>query len=458
MAKMLALREYQTKGVELFGKLAHPPRHFFTWDMGAGKTIGAFSVAQRYGRKTVLIVCPAIVRGTWLREIQTHWPEAKAATITCGSSVKLPKKKLAERAEAEKADIQIVSYDLLPTIKAEGWDMVIIDEFHNLRSAKSRQSRMVRSLFAANPKAWALGLSGTPIPNEAQQLWNPVNTFFPCMWGKMRKGFQTPWVFLSRFCQKEENEYGVRFFGIRDENRERLEAEFGLVSYRVTQADFAKYLPPLYVSPMHLDETKDPVKLAVEWYESVKDECAHVGIYTHLRQTAKDIAGAIGSTNLLTNVFQITGEVDSASRDLILETCRNSSKSVIVGTTHALKEGISLSFQKAALVAEWTTAVDEVTQFIARFARQDSTCNAPTRVQFVVQPNDTSKAEVLARRIADIQSLIKPSRADNLAADTFAPVEMSEESFQSELSRLIQSQQKRSALWSPGEDDDEDEE
>lgn len=452
MAKPLALRGYQQHGIEIFGKLANPPRHFFTWDMGAGKTIGAISVAKTYGRKNVLIVCPAIVRGTWLRELERHWPEVDAAGITVGRKVKLSKAKSLDRDLAYAASIQVVSYDLLPNVEAQGWDMIIVDEFHNLRSCNSKQSKMMRHLFAANPDAWALGLSGTPIPNEAQQLWNPVNTFFPHMWGRFSGTFRTPWSWLNKFCQKEVNEYGTRFYGLKEESREILEREFGKVSYRVVQADFAKFLPPLFVEPMHLDEAKDPVKLAVEWYDSIKDECPHVGIYTHYRQTAIDIANAIKGS------VCITGIMHSSQRDQILSESRTKERSMIVGTTHALKEGISLSFQKAALVVEWVTAVDEVTQFIARFARQDSQSIAPTRVQFVIQPNDQSRAEILAMRIANIQSIVQSSRADGLAADTFAAVEMTDEAFQSELSRLVSSQQKRSALWSPGEDDDDDDE
>ncbi|HST79339.1 MAG TPA: SNF2-related protein [Verrucomicrobiae bacterium] len=452
MAQELILRGYQQHGIELFGKLAHPPRHFFTWDMGAGKTIGAFSIAQTYTRKRVLIVCPAIVRGTWLREIGKHWPHVKASAITVGRNRALSKKQAALREEAYACDVQVISYDLLPHVEAEGWDLIIVDEFHNLRNPSSKQSKMMRALFRANPDAWAIGLSGTPIPNEAQQLWNPVNTFFPQMWGKISKTFRTPWAFLSRFCEVEQNEYGTRFFGLKEENRDRLEQEFGKVSFRVVQADFAKYLPPLFVEPLHLDQAKDTVALALEWYESVKDECPHMGIYTHLRATAEAIAAAIPGA------FLITGKITPATRDIALAEMRGMSSSVLVGTTHALKEGISLSFQKAALVVEWTTAVDEVTQFIARFARQDSTCQMPTRVQFVVGPTDHGRAEVLSQRIENIQKLVKPSRADGLAADTFAAVEMSDESFQSELSRLIESQQRRAALWSAEEDDDDGDE
>jgi hypothetical protein len=131
-------------------------------------------------------------------------------------------------------------------------------------------------------------------------------------------------------------------------------------------------------------------------------------------------------------------------------------RSVIVGTTHALKEGISLSFQKTALVVEWTTAVDEVVQFIARFARQDSVGNTPTLVQFVVGPSDESRCDILRARMDSINSVIKASKTSEVAAEVFVEREMTDDEFQAELNRLVQSQEKRSNLWAPTEDDEDD--
>lgn len=447
----LVLREYQEAGVKVFGELAQPARFFFAWDMGAGKTLGAIAVARHHSRRKCLVVCPAIVREVWAREITKHWPEVRVGVITVGRQRQgLSVKKMTERDLALTADVQVVSYDLLGAVEATGWDMIIVDEFHNLRSPGSKQSKSIRKLFRLNPMAWGLGLSGTPIPNEAKQLWNPVDTFFPNRWGKPSRPGSEPFHFVNRYCQKDTNEYGIRFHGLRPDRREELAERFASISMRVVQADFAKYLPPLFVESLPVQSSSDPLKIAKEWLASLGDEVEHVGIYTHLRSTASQICNAVGGT-------YITGDIAAGTRDQLLADCRAKPRSIVVGTTHALKEGVSLSFQKAALIVEWTTEVAQVVQFVGRFARQDSKSIAPTRVQFVVGPNDISRAEVLAERIEAIQSVVKASRADKAAAEVFQPIEMSEEAFQSELSRLIQTQEKRAKLWSAGEDDDDDE-
>lgn len=447
----LVLREYQEAGVKIFGELPSPARFFFAWDMGAGKTLGAISVARAYSRTKCLVVCPAIVREVWAREIAKHWPSVTVGVITASRQRKaLTVKKRAELDLALTADVQIVSYDLVGKIDGKGWDMIIVDEFHNLRNPGSKQSKSVRKLFRLNPEAWGLGLSGTPIPNEAKQLWNPVDTFFPGKWGKPNRADTEPYTFVHRYCIRETNEYGIRFYGLKPEKREELAEKFGEISMRIVQADFAKYLPPLFVDSLPVSGVIDPVKLTKEWLEGLGDEIEHVGIYTHLRETAAKIAKAVGGT-------YITGDITASQRDFLLQECRDKPRSIVVGTTHALKEGVSLSFQKAALIVEWTTEVAGVVQFIGRFARQDSQSIAPTRVQFVVGPNDTSRAEVLSERIEAIQSVVKASRADNCAAEVFKAHDMSEEDFQAELSRLIKTQEKRTSLWSAGEDEDEDE-
>lgn len=449
---MLKLRGYQQRALEIFAELPKPARYFLAWDMGAGKTLAAITIARTFDRERTLVVCPAIVRENWVRELHRHWPGASVGNITLGRSRKQVTRAQAKAREyAYGADVQVVSYDLLGEVRAEGWDFIVVDEFHNLRSCTSVQSKRVRQLFAVNPDAWAVGLSGTPIPNEASQLWNPVDTFFPGMWGRQTKKGFVPFRWCQRFCKKEASDYGAgfRFYGLREDRRAELEGLFSKVSQRVTQAEFAQYLPDLFVEPLHVDIEPDPVAIARQWYAGVGDQVAHVGIYCHLKQTARNIVQALGGT-------LITGDMTASMRDGHLSRLAAEERSLIVGTTHALSVGVSLSFQKAALVTEWTTDMADVTQFIGRFARQDSTSAAPTRVQFVVGPNDVSRAETLARRLDESQGVVGASRPDTAAASVFAPIEMGDAAFEAELKKIAAAQEVRSNLWAGDEDDDQD--
>jgi hypothetical protein len=290
-------------------------------------------------------------------------------------------------------------------------------------------------------------LSGTPIPNEAKQLWNPVDIFFPERWYKQtRKGYE-PWPFVNRFCYVEDTGYGSRFFGLREERRAELERKFAEISQRVVQADFAQYLPPLFVEQLPVKNWKSAVDIAVEWYEANRHLSPHIGIYTHLRDTAAQIAAQL-------NGDLITGEMAPSVRDELLTRNASIPSSLIVGTYHSLNQGISLSFQKQALVLEFSSEYAKMAQFCTRFARQDSTSQAPTRVDIAVGPNDVTKAETLARRIDEINSVIKKSKAAE-ALETVFDTEQSDEDFMEEIHELAALAAVRANLWSGAEDDDD---
>lgn len=466
----LALRPYQTQAVTHFFDRPFPQRMFFAWEMGAGKTIAAIECAKRdaLSKATMaradgrlpehyrlLVICPAIVRPMWSRELKKAFGDFYVGAIVWSPNAALPKHAQASRAVVYNRPIKVVSYELCGFIENGPWDFIIIDEVHNLRKATSIQSKRVRAKVAANPEVLCLGLSGTLIPNEAKQLWNPVDTFFPGAWGEPKRTGDGSWAFESEFCIREESSYGVNYHGLREDRRARLENRLAPLCSRVTQSDFAAYLPPLFIEPLFQDDVPDAVKVAKKWYAEVSESTAHLGIYCHLRETVEKISKALNVYN--STYFVITGDMPVEQRDRKLEECRQSSRSLIIGTTHALNEGVSLSFQKAALVVEWTTSVDQTLQFMGRFARQDSTNNAPTNVQYVVGPNDVGRADKIRQRIESINAVLKAGEAERRAENLFRPYEMSEDAFAAEVSRLCKGVAKRGNLWASENDEEEDE-
>lgn len=451
------LRPYQTQVVKEFLDKPEPQRMFFAWEMGAGKTLAAITCAQETAkllgsdRFRLLVICPAIVRPMWERELVKAFGEDYVGAIKWSTNAALPKHAVARRAVVYNRPIKVTSFELCGFVENGPWDFMIIDEVHNLRKATSIQSKRVRAKIAANPDVRCLGLSGTLIPNEAKQLWNPVDTFFPGAWGEPKKTGDGSWAFESEFCYREESSYGVNYHGLREDKRARLEAKLAPLVSRIVASDFASFLPPLFVEPLFADEIPDPIKMAKKWFAEISESVTHVGIYCHLRETAKKIFEVLN--NPWANAVLITGDMPVEMRDRRLEECRQSSKSLIVGTTHALNEGVSLSFQKAALVSEWTTSVDQTLQFIGRFARQDSTNNAATNVHYIVGPNDVGRADKIRARIESINAVLTAGESERRAENLFRPYEMSEDAFAAEVSRLCAGVAKRGNLW--GDDDDE---
>lgn len=446
-------RPYQTEAISKWLHTPQPHRYILAHSPGAGKSFTSLLCMRDAYVERLLIVCPALVRENWKREV-LRTLNYDPGVIRWGRHRKLSKKEAAIREHEYKAQIVIVSYDLLGDVDAN-WDGIILDEAHCLRNPLSQQSKTVRALLLHNVDAHAIALSGTLIPKEAKQIFGLVDSLVPGYFGKRSRVGDVGYNFLNKYCNKTVNAYGTIFHGLKESAAPALEQKLLGVCHRVTGQDFAQYLPPLFVQPLHTDSDRlADIDFAAQWVAHRIADTPHIGIYTHLRQTAYDIADHLSRAHK--NVITITGQDSAKQRDDYLECAKDAESSIIVGTTHALNQGLSLSFQKAALIVEWTTSPAEVIQFIGRFARQDSVSNAPTNVEFIVGPNDVGRSERLVQRISDINKLLAPGTAEEHAQTVFQTVEQSEDEFEASVAQLIDGVAKRAILWGADDDDEDD--
>jgi superfamily II DNA or RNA helicase len=422
------LRPYQLEAIQKFTSTASPHKLLLSHEMGAGKTFTAIKAAQTVGAQNILVVAPAIVRLAWGRELADVFPRRAVGLIRNGRECKLGKYNDWLRKAAYASNIQVVSFDLLGHISVGPWDMIIIDEIHNLRDPLSRQSRLVRSLLKRNTQSHILGLSGTLIPNEIKNLWNPLDTFWPNQFGRPSRTGNVSYAFLNKYCYADVGYAGrVRHFGFKPERHRELKQLIAPLIHEATYKDFAQYLPPLFVEPLYVASAKkETTRTALEWILTRVPDVTHIGLFTHLRRTARELRQMIAKIRDIP-VFVITGEDSTEARDKMLTQARNMPRAILISTTHALNEGISLSFLKAALVTEWVTAMDQMLQFLGRFARQDSTSTTPTRVEFIVKPDDMSRAELISERIAAKNALLRTGRAEASAAALFQEREITQD-------------------------------
>lgn len=146
-------------------------------EMGVAKTIQAVIAALESGAKKILIVCPASVKINWEREINTF---DENTCIIDG-----------RRWNSDK--FTIINYDLLKNFHTIGdgknepgepiiqlsrelvyskFDLVIIDEAHNLRNKNSIRGEIMNELCVKYniPKVWLL--TGTPVANKPKDFFN----------------------------------------------------------------------------------------------------------------------------------------------------------------------------------------------------------------------------------------------------------------------------------------------
>ena len=195
-------------------------------EVGLGKTIEA-GLALNYvidsGAKKILIVLPATLRKQW--EIELDEKFGLKAAILDRMSVEKDYYSMKSWIEKPKElRIIITSYDYssklikrFPNIK---WDLVIIDEAHNLRNVFHGTKR-ARRLYESTEGIPKLLLTATPLQNSLSDLHGLVSFIDPRIFGPEK-------VFNARY--------------IDGQDYKELKQELLPVLYRTLRKDVGKYM------------------------------------------------------------------------------------------------------------------------------------------------------------------------------------------------------------------------
>jgi SWI/SNF-related matrix-associated actin-dependent regulator 1 of chromatin subfamily A len=147
-------------------------------DMGLGKTYQSIVAALEVDAKKVLVICPASVKISWQREIESF---DQKAIIVSGS--KWP----------EVGRFTVINFDILknfhtigePTkdkngnfnphnrnIVNEKYDLVIIDEAHKIKDHKTQRGQIANEIALTYGIERVWELTGTPIANRPMDFFN----------------------------------------------------------------------------------------------------------------------------------------------------------------------------------------------------------------------------------------------------------------------------------------------
>lgn len=187
-------------------------------EQGLGKTRQGIVTCKAYGAKKILVVCKASLRGNWLAEYQRCAPEL---------SVELLRGPVPYEVSAQ---VSIIAFDSLSTwadgLVQEGFDALIIDESHYIKSAGSDKNPVQRTRAALKISeeirrrlGLVILLTGTPVLNRPIELITQLQ----CI-GRLREIAPRPrknpedersWEFAFKFayCGPTHNGHGYEFKG-----------------------------------------------------------------------------------------------------------------------------------------------------------------------------------------------------------------------------------------------------
>lgn len=198
---MTQLFPYQQTGAEW---LSTRRRALLGDQMGLGKSVQAVEAASIAGARKMAVVCPAIARVNWRREV--------------------------DRWALYGMDLKVESYDMLARYKElrDEWarwrpDVLVIDEGHYLKSPDSRRTKSIYGPYCRGDglvrcagAAWVL--SGTLTPNNAAELFPHLRASFP----EALPGTGSYADFLNRYTHWEPTPHGPKV--IHNKNLPELRA------------------------------------------------------------------------------------------------------------------------------------------------------------------------------------------------------------------------------------------
>ena len=258
----------------------------FWHDVGLGKTLTALYTARLWGCKKVFVVCPNSVRWTWQEEAAKHFHQftyhdyplpADSTNLLPFGTVILNGTTAERRASFNYSsnysnELVVINYeglrhlfgakkrvpvprstglvyDLEPDLGKDGFDCLILDEMHHLRTGTSIQTRICWELSQSVDKV--IGLTGTPLDRDEQELWSE---YFAIDQGK---SLGTNYY---RFLNTHFNKYGFKHVlksGEQDKILERIAPI--TIRYDKTECDDLPALTTqvrwLDMSPSQITET-----------------------------------------------------------------------------------------------------------------------------------------------------------------------------------------------------------
>ena len=265
------------------------------FEMGCGKTLTAIAIAGAAYKggyiKKVLIIAPTSVVAVWPKELE----EFADFPFTVQTLLGDKRKRLRaisdlERYRYPKLKAAVINYescwrdDIFEALQEYDADMIICDESQRIKTHDSKQSRAIHKL--GDQARYKLILSGTPVQNNAIDIWSQYRFLDATVFGEQF------WAFKNHYCQMGgfNNKQIVRYRDL-----DGLIAKEHSIAFRITKEE-AIDLPEQTFEVRSIEMTPKERKL----YDTLKrDSVAEL-----------ESGGQISATTVLTRLLrlqQLTG-------------------------------------------------------------------------------------------------------------------------------------------------------
>ena len=188
----MTLWNHQTKAIEFANDaISEYKGALLGMEMGTGKTRCALELAEQRSKiqpsVAMLVICPNNVISVWEREAASYLEDYRMWTRrdTKGLLTKAAELLTEFMDDADEGiSIVVINYEAISSsdvfvdaLADYKWDILVADESHRLKNPSTKRSKAASLI--RDSSVHAIGLTGTPRPNDQMDIWHQMSIIAP---------------------------------------------------------------------------------------------------------------------------------------------------------------------------------------------------------------------------------------------------------------------------------------
>lgn len=199
------------------------------WSVGLGKSLGAAMVMAGWQSNFTLLVCPNSAKFQWKQMLRSYLPGLPVLVV--GNNAAARESTLADakrRGDSGYPFVLVCHFEAVPLIDGKNkrgwlplgqWDLVVIDEAHQIKGRSAKRTAAIRRL----KRAGTLMLSGSVMSGKPDELFVPLQILRPAKYRSARRD----WV--DKYMEVVETDWATEVVGPKLDTLDEMRAELGEV-------------------------------------------------------------------------------------------------------------------------------------------------------------------------------------------------------------------------------------
>ncbi len=418
------LKDFQIDGYDF---ARNTPYHINNFQAGLGKTITSLALACSVGGE-VLIICPAFLKGNWIKEINKFTKNLNYTLISYAGLDKFADFKM-EVIRGKKVRVFTNVRDNLAK-----YSVVIADEVHAAKNGEANRTKILHGYLNKYRPKYFMGLTGTPVSNRVSEFHSLLQL---CYYSGNYSEFDPYYRLYHKFCNYfsfersfEVNGFTVqRYDGLRKKRIPELQALVRPVLIRRRSDQVLKDLPGEVESDItgtskKYDEQlrealdlfnanpKDPAYMSIKSANALAkvdttiklakdfiDQGYRPLIFTCHRESAKVLADKL-------KCLRIDGSVPPTKRQPIIDKFNGGVSSALVATIGSAATGFNITSTNYTIFNDIDFTPEKLEQAKKRTRRMGQTKTCFYYYVFTSE-FDKSLKEMVERKEGDIETIFK---------------------------------------------------